>query len=198
MIHHIADRLATAGDIVLESGELSWDFYPSIVFTKGAASHQKPHLDFPNANLMKHARVPYILHLPLCEEGLSLQVWKCWDGAQNDNVCPKLILVPFGTALLLRADLYHAGCYGSKGNMRLHGMILPPDLPRETRSLQHLREGTKTPYQELQEVDPLLVLDLLRTENHKKTSDHYITLLEKSIVTPRFWVVRPLQNLFVL
>ncbi len=72
MIYQIFDRLATTGDILLEHGETSWDFYPSIVFTKGAASHQKPHLDFPNANLMKDGRIPYILHLPLCEEGLVL------------------------------------------------------------------------------------------------------------------------------
>ncbi len=73
-------------------------------------------------------------------------------------------------------------------------MMLPPNLPRETRTLQHLREGTNTDHQALQDVDPLLVLDLIQTENNKNTSDHCISLLEKTIVTPRFWVMKPLQN----
>ena len=139
MVHQIMDMLATTGDILLDKGETSWEYYPSVVFTKGAASHQKPHLDFPMANTMRSGRVPYILHLPLCKEGLALQIWKCWEGQVEDKISPKFLFVPFGSALLLGADIYHAGCYGSKGNFRLHSMILPPDLPRETRSLQHLR-----------------------------------------------------------
>ena len=195
LIHQIMDMLATTGEILLDHGETSWTFYPSIVFTKGSASHQKPHLDFPMANTMRNGRVPYILHLPLCEEGLAIQVWKCWELQVEDTLCPKFMFVPFGSALLLRADVYHAGCYGSKGNLRLHGMILPPDLPRETRSLQHLREGTNTAFHALQDVDPISLLDLLLLPNHRQTTDHYISLLEKTIVTPRFWVVKPLQNI---
>jgi hypothetical protein len=128
------------------------------VFTKGLASHQKPHLDFPKAEFMRKGRVPFILHLPLCKEGLALQIWSTWEADGTSHVRPKLIFVPFGCALLLRADIYHAGCYGIKGNLRLHGMILPPDLPRNTRSLQHRREGANTALHDLQKVNPLFVL----------------------------------------
>jgi hypothetical protein len=198
MIHQIMDRLATQGDIVLETREECWEFYPSIVFTKGSASHQKPHLDFPMANLMRAGRVPYVLHLPLCKEGLALQIWRCWDETQPlEKISPRFIFVPFGSALLLRADVYHAGCYGSKGNLRLHAMIFPPDIPRETRSLQHLREGTNTGSHEIQDVDPLSLLTLLQSDDHQNTTAHYITLLEKSIVSPRFWVVKPLDNIIL-
>jgi hypothetical protein len=96
--------------------------------------------------------VPFILHLPLCKDGLALQIWSTWEGDRTSHVRPKLIFVPFGCALLLRADTYHAGCYGTKGNLRLHGIILPPDLPRNTRSLQHLREGTNSAFHDLQKV----------------------------------------------
>jgi hypothetical protein len=49
MIHQIMDPLAITGDILLEGEETCWQFYPSLVFTKGLASHQKPHLHFPKA-----------------------------------------------------------------------------------------------------------------------------------------------------
>jgi hypothetical protein len=125
MMHQIMDQLvATIGDILLEGEETCWQFYPSLVFTKGLASHQKPHLDFPKAEFMRKGRVPFILHLPLCKEGLALQIWSTWEGEGTSHIQPKLIFVPFGCALLLRADIYHAGCYGTKGNLRLHGMIL--------------------------------------------------------------------------
>jgi hypothetical protein len=74
MMHQIMDQLATTRDILLEGEETCWQFYPSLVFTKGLASHQKPHLDFPKAEFMRKGRVPFILHLPLCKEGLALQI----------------------------------------------------------------------------------------------------------------------------
>ena len=197
MMHQIMDQLASTGDILLEGEETCWQFYPSLVFTKGPASHQKPHLDFPRADCMRKGRVPFVLHLPLCEEGLALQIWSTWGGNGTKHMLPKLIFVPFGCALLLRADIYHAGCYGTRGNLRLHGMILPPDLPRNTRSLQHLRVGTNTAFQDLQRVNPMFVLDLLATEKNKKKRDHYISLLQKTIVTPMFWVLDPLSNIHV-
>jgi hypothetical protein len=146
---------------------------------------------------MRRGRVPFVLHLPLCEEGLALQIWSTWGGNGTKHMLPKLIFVPFGCALLLRADIYHAGCYGTRGNLRLHGMILPPDLPRNTRSLQHLRVGTNTAFQDLRRVNPMFVLDLLATEKNKKKRDHYISLLQKTIVTPMFWVLDPLSNIHV-
>jgi hypothetical protein len=41
MINQIMDHLATTGDILLEEEETCWQFYPSLVYTKGLASHQK-------------------------------------------------------------------------------------------------------------------------------------------------------------
>jgi hypothetical protein len=186
------DQLATTGDILLEGAETCWQFYPSLVFTTGLASHKKPHLDFPQAEFMRKGRVLFILHLPLCKEGLALQIWSTWEGDGTSHVRPKLIVVAFGCALLLRADIYNAGCYGTKGNLRLHRMILPPDLPRNTRSLLHLREGTNTAFHDG------FVLDSLSTEKNKKTTDHYISLLWKTIVTPMFWVLELLLNIHVI
>jgi hypothetical protein len=186
IMHQIMDQLATTGDILLEGEETCWQFYPSLLFTKGLALHKKTHLDFPKAEFMKKGRVPFILHLPLCKEGLALQIWSTWEVDGRSHVRSKLISVPFGCALLLRVDLYHAGCYGTKGNLRLHGMILPPDLPRNTWSLQHLREGTNTAFHNLQKVKPLFVLDSLSTEKNKRMTDHHISLLRKQLLLPCF------------
>jgi hypothetical protein len=104
MMHQIMDQLATMGDILLEGEETCWQFYPSLVSTNGSASHQKPHLDFPQADRMKMGRVPFILHLPLCEEGLALQIWSTWEENETRHILPKLIFVPFCSALLLRTS----------------------------------------------------------------------------------------------
>jgi hypothetical protein len=181
------DQLATTGDILFEGEETCWQFYPSLVLTKGLASHQKPHLDFPKAEFMKKGRVPFILHLPLCKEGLALQIWSTWEGDGTSHVQPKLIFVPFGCALLLQADIYHDGCYGTKGNLRLHGMILPPDLPvKKYKITTAPKGGNQYSFSRSTKVNTLFILDSLSTEKNKKTTDHYVSLLRKTIVTPMF------------
>jgi hypothetical protein len=37
----------------------------------------------------------------------------------------KNVLIPFGSALLLRADIPHSGCYGSVNNARLQAVLIP-------------------------------------------------------------------------
>lgn len=58
----------------------------------------------------------YILHMPLNAEGLALRIV---DG----NGVAKFVHCPLGQALLLPADVWHAGHYGGGKSMRLHGIF---------------------------------------------------------------------------
>jgi hypothetical protein len=85
--------------------------------------HQAPHLDYTwNSIVGKQPKIPWSLHLPLTESGSYLFIW---TGPGN----AKALHIPYGSMLLLRADVVHAGGLPSKekfGNpyTRLH-MSLP-------------------------------------------------------------------------
>lgn len=86
---------------------------------------QPPHRDmqgYDNGEDWLHHFCPFILHLPLCEEGMYLNVW---EEPNNKNVAPLRIHIPFGTYLLLRVDVVHGGVFGSPGNVRLHIAFRP-------------------------------------------------------------------------
>jgi hypothetical protein len=60
----------------------------------------------------------------LSEEGMALQVMV--PNPENEKeLIIKNIRVPFGSGFLLRADIPHAGCYGSENNARLQAALIP-------------------------------------------------------------------------
>ena len=75
----------------------------------------------------------YILHLPLCEEGLYLNIW---ENPDDDSVPPLRIYVPFGAFLVLRMDVVHGGVFGSSGNVHLHIAF----RPKKTAIEAHLKD----------------------------------------------------------
>jgi hypothetical protein len=95
----------------------------------GFTKYQPPHWDFIGWRKVAAKDMPWILHVPLCKEGMMLHVWPTTrDSATHNNTTdehlrigtPEYIHVSFGDALLLRADVAHGGCFGSKGNSRFH------------------------------------------------------------------------------
>ncbi len=63
--------------------------------------HQTLHLDVPEAaNFEDKTLLPYIVHIPLCTEGMALQVVST-NGEDNP---PKFCYYGFGEAAVLRAD----------------------------------------------------------------------------------------------
>jgi hypothetical protein len=78
--------------------------------------HQTLHLDVPEAkNFEPKDILPYIVHVPLCSEGMSLQL----VGANSHENPPNFRYYSFGEAAILRSDCWHGGCYGSQGNIRM-------------------------------------------------------------------------------
>ena len=93
---------------------------------------QPAHLDYKidTPHLERHA-VPWIMHIPLCAEGMKLNVWRTppnkshlWkekkkriDNKNYQNAT--LVNIPFGTGLVVRGDAPHGGCFGNHGNLRL-------------------------------------------------------------------------------
>jgi hypothetical protein len=100
--------------------------------------HQTLHLDVPEAdNFGRKDILPYIVHIPLCSEGMALQV----VGANGQENPPHFRFYSFGEAAVLRADCWHGGCYGSQGNIRLRIYLAHKDFPgnQVVDSLLHKR-----------------------------------------------------------
>jgi hypothetical protein len=110
--------------------------YPSILISGREAYHQKMHVDIKEAmdfaKMMKDKdklekeswKIGYIYFCPLSQEGSALQVMVPNETDDKELVI-KNVLIPFGSAMLLRADIPHSGCYGSVNNARLQAMVLP-------------------------------------------------------------------------
>jgi hypothetical protein len=94
-------------------------------------SFQEHHWDFIGWRKTKAKDMPWVACVSLCTEGMMLHVWPTQRDVSTHTKNhehfklggPKLFHVGFGDALLLRADVCHGGCFGSKGNMRFH-MVL--------------------------------------------------------------------------
>ena len=80
--------------------------------------HQPGHLDDNRALQIPAEKLAYVLHIPLTIEGRVLRVW-CNESKYY------WIHTPFGRARMLRADVYHGGCYGSPGNAGLVVKFVP-------------------------------------------------------------------------
>jgi hypothetical protein len=102
--------------------------------------HQTLHLDVPEAeHFQETTLLPYIVHVPLCAEGMALQVVTA-DGQDNP---PNFRYYSFGEAAVLRADCWHGGCYGTKGNIRMRIQLSHKAFPgdRVNDKLRHKRLG---------------------------------------------------------
>lgn len=80
--------------------------------------HNNPETDgsIPNLDKIETRFLPWVLHLPLVEEGMELNYWPHDRKAEP----PLRIHIPFGTYLMMRVDAVHGGILGNAGNIRLH------------------------------------------------------------------------------
>jgi hypothetical protein len=106
----------------------------------GGEVHQTLHLDVPEAEHFGEKKMlPYIVHIPLCTEGMALQV----VSESGENNPPSFRYYSFGEAAVLRADCWHGGCYGTKGNIRMRIYLSHKRFPedRGNENLCHKRCG---------------------------------------------------------
>jgi hypothetical protein len=106
----------------------------------GGEVHQTLHLDVPEAEHFGEKKMlPYIVHIPLCTEGMALQV----VSESGDNNPPSFRYYSFGEAAVLRADCWHGGCYGTKGNIRMQIYLSHKRFPEDcgNENLRHKRCG---------------------------------------------------------
>ena len=129
--------LKNATDDEIELGRDDIDFFFVVIGTRQPA-HQQLHSDniystklaaalAKEGTLMERSLdVGFVLHMPLMKEGMALRLEK----KNSAGVCQEIISirVPFGSAIVARADLKHSGVHGSPGNKRLHAAIVPKSL----------------------------------------------------------------------
>ena len=86
------------------------------VIVTSDAIHQPVHLDIE----LKSNEVVYMLWMPLCKEG---SIYRLMDQDFNSH----FVFVPFGSFIVLPTNVWHAGVYGSKGNVRLYVLMARND-----------------------------------------------------------------------
>jgi len=104
--------------------------YPGFVLTEKQYD-QELHLD----EEPKEGNNPIcVVHVPLCSEGMNLRVLGYESATANnssygvqtkEHKVERMLHIPFGMGLVLPIGTYHAGCYGSEGNLRFHMQIRP-------------------------------------------------------------------------
>ena len=116
----VFDSLAST-DEYFYTNRQSYYFCPGVVGNVGEPGYQMLHVDHPEEEFLGTGSPPaWIVHMPLCSEGLALQV--CLNPVEK-QICRQFIYIPFGQMLILRSDIYHSGHFGGKGNMRFHAVI---------------------------------------------------------------------------
>ena len=158
----------------------------------GKAGHQSPHVDDKGCVEKEEHLRPFILHHPLCEEGSSLQIWLPNNKGTHS---PTLLHVPFGTALLLRGDVYHAGCYGTTGNLRFHACFTPLQGSAEGRELGIMNIDSN---ERLRETDlPAAEVNHILLQKNKlqcKFTDKYLKRMKQYLPVSTFWGQNPQGN----
>ena len=112
-----------------------------LVYTKENID-QYAHVDLSSSVFIPHEDLGFIMHLPLCSEGMWLRIWER-DGVARKTSTGYFIHIPFGTVLFLRSDIAHSGIFGSKGNLRLHCAFQPESNPGDKLVLLPLAPNAK-------------------------------------------------------
>ena len=105
-----------------------WNIEPGFLVNlkQDGATHQDLHLDEPEAFSCKDpTKLPIIVCIPLSREGMVLR----FGGI--DNTKPVFRYYGLGEACIMRTDVFHAGCYGKQGNLRLRLYLTQKDWVRD-------------------------------------------------------------------
>lgn len=152
------------------------------------AIHQPGHIDDETCAGVPGEFQPWILHQPLCEEGRTLQIWTKSD---KGVLAPKLLHIPFGSACLLRGDIYHGGCYGSKGNIGFHAQLNPG--PAEGKFLGILKEHRNERLRET-DIEAEKVNSSAQGIDQVKFTQKYLRNMKKMFPSQSLWIQRPQEN----
>ena len=132
----------------------TYGHFPGFVMHTGEESFQEFHLDLPGGTGNE-----WILHAPLCTQGMWLHVAIHIVEEEKTVVIPQKLRIPFGCYLLLRSSVVHSGICGSPGNIRFHMVFKPPHA--SGKKLYYVDENTVTGYPKSSEIDSTSVLDVI-------------------------------------
>jgi hypothetical protein len=106
---------------------------PTVVITKKPYD-QTLHLDDEKGEIL------FLLHFPLCEEGMLLRVL---GNSKKGKTMSDFLRIPFGSYAITRGDVYHAGIYGKSGNFRFHMVVKTADKYTVSDKLHRMKNDNK-------------------------------------------------------
>ena len=155
--------------------------------------------------------MPWVAHVPIYKEGMMLHIWPTQRDEETHTKpqekmklgTPKIAFVIFGDYLLLRVDVCHGGCFGTKGNMRFHMVFWRDGCPLTVTSLHLLGQSGIDQADYLQKRDGLTKLlgerhsyFTMEQKRKAKTVVAYCTALEKNVYPEHdTWTDGLLENL---
>lgn len=168
-------------------GKTKFIFHPGVVKTH-VPKHQFLHLD------EKDNQDSFVLHLPLCKEGMHLRI--AWD--ENSQFKQDFLHIPFGSALLLKSTVWHAGHYGSENNIRFHAVIQRGDwnakelkiLKKTHKKCKQLEEEIMKKVQDPKQVtklyktrvDGVMTKNAIRAMRRAHAGEIWLSLLEDKVI----------------
>jgi hypothetical protein len=159
----------------------------SLIETEKAV-HQPGHIDDKTCENVVGEYQPWILHQPLCAEGRTLQIWA---KDESGKLSPQMLHIPFGSACMLRGDIYHGGCYGNMGNIGFHAQLNP--RPAEGKYLGMLPESRNEQVRET-DIPANEVNNNARTLDQVKFTQKYLKNMKRMFPSTTFWLQRPEEN----
>jgi hypothetical protein len=106
---------------------------PAVVITK-KPHDQTLHLDDGPGEIL------FLLHFPLCEEGMLLRVL---GNSKKGKTMSDFLRIPFGSYAITRGDVYHAGIYGKSGNFKFHMVVKAAGKYTVSDKLHRLKNDSK-------------------------------------------------------
>ena len=100
-------------------------------------------------------------------------------------MAPQFLHIPFSSTCVLRGDIFHGGCYGSKGNIGFHAQLNP--RPAEGKHLRILKENRIEQLHETA-IPADEVNSTAQTMHQVKFTQKYLRNMKKVDSSDTFWV----------
>jgi hypothetical protein len=135
---------------VLFPGRFDWmddlEIQDHILLLPGIVRTNKPHDQSLHLD-DKPGQILFLLHFPLCKEGMMLRVWdkstNTKEGSKNTRPHSSYLRIPFGSYAITRGDVYHAGIYGKSGNFRFHMVVKTAENCLVSDKLHKMKEAVE-------------------------------------------------------
>ena len=120
-----------------KSGGIHQEFHNDTMFFESFASFKSKALTGEAVSPSESLKYGWVLHMPLTPKGLIVRI--VVKDPEKKQFVVKYVKVPFGSVLLLRADVIHSGHYGFPEDFRYHAVLVKKGQKCALSKLRYFR-----------------------------------------------------------